>query len=156
MKEFEQAYREHVSTVFRFALRCVGRSDIAEEITSEAFLALLQNRQTVDLAQLPAWLLTVAKNRAIDYWRHAALEQRYVEAQLKANDPPSPSSPFEMWLFESKALKPIHRVCLILRYVHGMDRTEIAAHTGLTATQVKGHLQYARQLLRKELGKEMT
>jgi RNA polymerase sigma-70 factor (ECF subfamily) len=47
----------------------------------------------------------------------------------------------------------VHRACLILRYVHGLERTAIAARLGLTENQVKGHLQYAHQLLRKELTK---
>jgi RNA polymerase sigma-70 factor (ECF subfamily) len=50
-----------------------------------------------------------------------------------------------------KALKPVHRACLILRYVHGMDRSEIATRLGLRENQVKGHLQYALTLLRREL-----
>ena len=50
-----------------------------------------------------------------------------------------------------KALKPIHRACLILRYVHGMERSEIATRLGLSETQVKGLLQYARELVRKSL-----
>ena len=44
--------------------------------------------------------------------------------------------------------------CLGCAYVHEMDLMEIAAHTGLSAIQVKGHLQYARGLLRKELFKQ--
>lgn len=59
-----------------------------------------------------------------------------------------------MWLAEVKTLKPVHRACLILRYVHDMTRDEIAARLGLSETQVKGHLQYARTLLRAGLEKE--
>ena len=61
--------------------------------------------------------------------------------------------PLEMWLAESKVLKPVHQACLILRYVHGMTRVEIAERLGLSDTQVKGHLQYARTILRAELEK---
>jgi DNA-directed RNA polymerase specialized sigma24 family protein len=50
----------------------------------------------------------------------------------------------------------VHRVCLALRYVQGMTRAEIAARTGLTEMQVKGHLQYALTLLRKAHGVEET
>jgi RNA polymerase sigma-70 factor (ECF subfamily) len=50
-------------------------------------------------------------------------------------------------------LKPIHRVCLLLRYVHGMTLTEIAEQTGRSETQVKGHLQYGRRLLREKYAK---
>jgi len=48
-------------------------------------------------------------------------------------------------------LKPIHRVCLVLRYQHGLTREEIGRRLGLTDTQVRGHLQYALTLLRKNL-----
>jgi RNA polymerase sigma-70 factor (ECF subfamily) len=113
------------------------------------FLALYRNLQSIDAGQLPAWLFTVAKNRAVDYWRHCELEQRYAAA---AADPVVlPESSREHGLFESTALKPIHRLCLILRYVHGMDRAEIAQRTGLSDNQIKSSLQYARQLLRKQL-----
>ena len=45
MSEFEKLYREFMHAVFRYALHCVGRREIAEEITSEAFLALYQNME---------------------------------------------------------------------------------------------------------------
>jgi DNA-directed RNA polymerase specialized sigma24 family protein len=35
-----------------------------------------------------------------------------------------------------------------------MSLTEIAERVGLSEVQVKGHLQYARELLRKELSRE--
>ena len=47
----------------------------------------------------------------------------------------------------------MHRACLILRYVHGMSRAEIARELGLNDNQVKGHLQYALTLLRREFEK---
>jgi RNA polymerase sigma-70 factor (ECF subfamily) len=56
---------------------------------------------------------------------------------------------FERWMFECADLKPIHRTCIVLRFVHGMTRAEIAEATELTETQVKGHLQYGLTLLRK-------
>ncbi|MGR9889480.1 sigma factor-like helix-turn-helix DNA-binding protein [Escherichia coli] len=39
---------------------------------------------------------------------------------------------------------------MMLRYGYGMTRAEIASRTGLTETQVKGYLQYALTLLRKQ------
>ncbi len=64
---------------------------------------------------------------------------------------PAPAE-LEVWLIEScKDLKPVHRACLLLRFVHGMTRAEIAVELGLTENQVKGSLQYALELLRKAL-----
>ena len=155
MSEFDEIYGKHAAAVFRYALKCVGRRDVAEDITSDVFLALHRNMPAVDVSQLPAWLFAVAKNKAIDYWRRAQLEQRYLEAlppaATAAETTWEPS--LEVWLRQTKALKPIHRACLILRYVHAMDRADIGRTLGLTGNQVKGHLQYALTILRRELEK---
>lgn len=147
MGKFEELYRKHVQSVFRFALHCVGRRDVAEDLASEAFLALHRNLEQIDAALLPGWLITVVRNRARDLWRRQAVEQRYAESLAEA--PAANAPPLERWILESSELKPVHRLCVMLRYVHGMTRAEIADKTGLSETQVKGHLQYALQLLRK-------
>jgi RNA polymerase sigma-70 factor (ECF subfamily) len=148
-EEFEELYRRHLDAVFRYAWKCVGRREIAEEITADAFLALYHHADQVRSAELPAWLLTVVKNRAIDYWRRQAVERRYVSGISGASEPSL--VPDEGRLFDSRVLKPVHRTCLILRYAHGMSRGDIAEHTGLSADQVKDYLHYARHLLRTEL-----
>ena len=150
MATFEELYRQHVQAVFRFALRVSGKREVAEDLTSEAFLALHRNLESIDQAQLPGWLLTVVRNRARDWWRRQVVERRYAEQFAGAGEPEAP--PVERWILESGDLKPVHRICLILRYVQGMTRAEIAAKIGLSDTQVKGHLQYALALLRKAHG----
>jgi RNA polymerase sigma-70 factor, ECF subfamily len=150
----EAAYRQHAGAVFRFALRCVGRRDLAEDLTSDAFLALQRNLAGVELGQLPSWLFRVVKNRAIDHWRRQKVERRYVEQRETEPEPtveddPQPVLPAS--LLASRSLKPVHRLCLTLRYLQGMTRSEIADRLGLSEMQVKGHIQYARTLLRREL-----
>jgi len=147
--KLEEIYHRHVQSVFRFALSCVGRGEIAEEITSDTFIALLRNLDGIDETQLPGWLIAVARNRARDYWRRNMTEQRYLETLAV---PEAISWDQEMGcVFDDPGLKPIHRVCLVLRFREGMTRSEIAREVGLTETQVKGHLQYSLQLLRKSL-----
>ena len=148
MSEFDELYEANVAAVFRYGLRCVGRRDVAEDITSEVFLALYRHLDSLDRSQVQGWLFAVARNRAIDYWRRAQTEQRYLEAAPRAEAPAEPL--VEGWLRDTKALKPVHRACLILHYVHGMERAEIAKRLGRSETQVKGHLQYALAILRRE------
>jgi RNA polymerase sigma-70 factor (ECF subfamily) len=150
MATFEELYRQHVQAVFRFALSVAGKREVAEDLTSEAFLALHRNMDSIEQTQLPGWLLTVVRNRARDWWRRQLVERRYAEQFAVTREPETP--PVERWMLESGDLKQVHRVCLLLRYVHGMTRAEIAAQTGLTEMQVKGHLQYGLTLLRKAYG----
>lgn len=149
MGSFEDLYRQHVHAVYRFALSVAGRKETAEDLTSEAFLALYRHIEAIDQTQLPGWLLTVVRNRARDLWRRQVIEQRYT-AELAVR-PAGHTPVLERRILDDPALKPIHRACLVLRYVHGMTRTEIASRTGLSESQVKGHLQYALSLLRKAL-----
>jgi RNA polymerase sigma-70 factor (ECF subfamily) len=148
MESFDVLYRTHVQSVFRFAMSVVGDRETAEDLTSEAFLALHRNLQTIDPSLLPAWLLTVVRNRARDLWRRKTVEARVLEGlaitQVEAVEPA-----LERWMLDSPELRPVHRTCLMLRYVHDMTRGEIAAKLGLSETQVKGYLQYGLTLLRK-------
>jgi RNA polymerase sigma-70 factor, ECF subfamily len=152
-RALDAAYRQHATAVFRFALRCVGRRDQAEDLTSEAFLALQRNLGRVELGQLPSWLFRVVKNRAIDSWRREKVERRYASAAPRFEEATTPEvePTVPARLLESGALKPVHRLCLHLRYVQGLTRAEVAQQLGLSETQVKGHIQYALELLRREL-----
>lgn len=149
MNDFDDLYAKYSADVFRYALRCVGRRDVAEDLTSDVFLMLYRHLAGIDPSRLPGWLFVVAKHRATDYWRRADVEQRFLDALPPSETAWEPS--IEFWLTSIKALKPVHRACLILRYVHGMTRAEIASRLGLTETQVKGHLQYTLTILRREL-----
>lgn len=148
MSAFDDLYAKHMAPVFRYALKCVGRRDVAEDITSEVFLELHRQSARIDASRLPAWLFAVARHKAVDYWRRVEIEARHL-----ASLPPAETSyerPVETWLEETTALKPVHRACLILRYVHGMDRQAIARRLGLTENQVKSALQYGLTILRRE------
>lgn len=152
MATFEEVYRRHAQLVFRCALGLVGRTELAEDLTSEAFLALLRNFDRIDHDQLPGWLLSVVRNRARDWWRREQVQQRHERATATA-DEPAAEPPLELWILDCEDLKPVHRTCLILRYVYEFTREEIADRLGLSETQVKGHLQYGLALLRKTYGK---
>jgi RNA polymerase sigma-70 factor (ECF subfamily) len=151
MTGFEEVYRAHRQAVFRYAVRVVGRRDVAEELTSEAFIALWRSFRSIDPSQLPGWLFTVVRNRATDHWRRVSVESKYLAGLESEPAAGGQEGQFREWLDAAPALKPVHRAVLILRYVHGCERVDIAARLGLTETQVKGHLQYAHRLLRKEL-----
>jgi RNA polymerase sigma-70 factor (ECF subfamily) len=151
MSTFEAAYREHFGAVFRFALSVVGRRDLAEDLTAEAFLALHEQFEKIRVSELPAWLFVVVRNRARDHWRRERVRERHAQ-WLTDLHPAAPPPAAPLW-FRLDALSPLQRVCVELHYVWGFTLAEIAARLGLTDGQVKGHLQRARQQLREAEGK---
>ena len=155
MDAFEDTYRRYGESVFRFTWRLVGRRPIAEEITADVFVSLLEHKESVVVEQLPGWLFTVARHRAMDYWRRHAVEDRFTKT-LPADPVVPPADAAMLALFEHPGLKPVHRVCLKLRYGSGMSVAEVARATSLTEIQVKGYLQYARERLRAEFRKDQV
>jgi RNA polymerase sigma-70 factor, ECF subfamily len=143
---FEELYREHVHAVFRFAYKLARNRATAEDLTAEAFLALFAKLDSVDPAQLPAWLLTVVRNRVIDMWRRAETEKKYSEALVRP--PEQPTNLIERWVLDCKDLSPHHRTCLMLRFFHGLSLKEIAENMGVSDTTVKGYLQAGLKKLR--------
>ena len=151
MEAFDDVYRRHLPAVLRAATRVVGRRDVAEEITADAFLELYRQFDRIDLSRLPGWLLTVVRNRGVDYWRRQQTERLFAQGEGAPDVVPEPAARAGGNLFAHPALKPVHRICLVLRYEHELSREEIARRLGLTDTQVRGHLQYALTLLRKHM-----
>lgn len=146
LKEFEKVYREEVDHVFRYAMGCTARREVAEEITSEVFLALYRNFAGVEASWRKAWLFRVAKNMAVNHWRKGRKERELPEGTDIPGESGIPEAAES--ILDHGDLKPSHRTCLILRYVHGMDRDEIVAATGMSLNQVKSCLQYGLRLLR--------
>ena len=106
--------RQHVQAVFRVAMSITRRKEVAEDLTSEAFLALHREMASIDPSQLPAWLLTVVRNRARNLWRHQVIEERYaVETKPAAPPKALPASSLEEWILASPGLKPVHRLCVM-------------------------------------------
>jgi RNA polymerase sigma-70 factor (ECF subfamily) len=151
LRSFEEIYKQHSAAVFRFCVRAVSQRDIAEDITSEVFLALHRSWSKVTPEQIPAWLFTVAKRRAADYWRHRYVEENWASTLQSEGLWAEPEHSLADLLRRCTGLKPIHRVCVTLRFGQGMSRAEIAQQLELSEMQVKGHLQYALQLLRQSM-----
>jgi RNA polymerase sigma-70 factor (ECF subfamily) len=149
-------YRRYGNAVYRVALRAVSRNEVAEEIASEAFLELHRQWDSIPDDALPAWLFTVARRRAADYWRRQYLEAGWQSQVHQSAGWKEPELNLSDLLRRCSALKPVHRMCLTLRFAQGMSRTEIAEHLRLSELQVKGHLQYALRLLREQYAAPST
>jgi RNA polymerase sigma-70 factor (ECF subfamily) len=68
-----ELYDRHADAVFRLAFRLIGDRHLAEEVLQETYLALWNRAELFDprAGSLPAWLLTIARNRSVDRLRAA-------------------------------------------------------------------------------------
>src|SRR3990170_1724462 len=64
-------YDRHADAVFRLSYRLLGDRGLAEEVLQETILAVWNRAELYDprIASLPAWLMTIARNRSVDRLR---------------------------------------------------------------------------------------
>lgn len=67
---FADFYSSHIDQIYRYVLIRVGDSEVAQDLTSETFLAALENLQHFrGEGLLVAWILGIARNKISDYFR---------------------------------------------------------------------------------------
>ena len=68
MTEFEQIYREHFDTLYRFLMRLCRDAPLAEELAQETFFRAMQSLNKFDgRCRVDVWLCQIARNA---YYSH--------------------------------------------------------------------------------------
>jgi RNA polymerase sigma-70 factor (ECF subfamily) len=133
--EIERVFREEYGRVVAVLIRVFGDIDIAEEATQDAFATAVQRWPSTGLPPSPAvWIITTARNRAIDKIRREASRQdRHAEAALlHDSDDPGKEGPVLddrlrlIFTCCHPALGTGAQVALTLRLLGGLTTTEIA------------------------------
>jgi RNA polymerase sigma-70 factor (ECF subfamily) len=135
--EVEQVFREESGKARATLIRSLGDIDLAEEAVQDAFLIALQQWPEKGVPPSPAgWIITTARNRAIDTFRRDSKRQeKYAQAAAlyAADDDGEP----EIETLPDDQLRLIFTCChpslsteaqmaLTLRLIGGLETPEIA------------------------------
>lgn len=136
-RPFEDVVREHGATVLRVCRSVLGARD-ADDAWSETFLAALRAWPDLpDDANVEAWLVTVARRRAIDELRRRARHAPPVADPAGVGEPlvAAVSQPgtrdLDLWRAVS-ALPDKQRRVVVLHHLGGLPYAEVAALVGGT------------------------
>ena len=166
---FAVLFDRHGGAAYSLAYRIVGDRAAAEEVTQEAFISVWRSGARYDRARgsVRSWLLSVVRNRAIDFLRSragkapkltfdddSALEQRPAEerteeealrretaAELRGAIGKLPGE-------QSKVIE--------LAYFGGFSHSEIARILGLPMGTVKGRMRLGLEKIRGELAEGLA
>ena len=175
-------YDRHAPAVFAAAMRVSRDRWIAAEVVQETFLALWNRAELFDPSRgtLPAWLVTIARNRAVDRLRAAGRHERAATfssfGRGEADDQstvewltssgeligvagPEPGPEMALSNKETRAsiqdalasLAPLERCVIELAYGTGLSQSEIAARLGWPMGTVKTRTRRALRRLRDRL-----
>jgi len=134
--EIERVFREEYGRAVAVLVRAFGDIDLAEEAVQDAFAVAVERWTSIGLPPSPAgWIITTARNRAIDrFRREASREDRHAQAAflLESRSLPSEGGPVRddvlrlIFTCCHPALAASAQVALTLRLLGGLTTTEIA------------------------------
>jgi len=133
--EIERVFRSEHGRAVAVLVRVFGDIDVAEEAVQDAFVAAVQRWPATGTPPSPAgWIITTARNRAIDRLRReASRADRHAQAALlHARDQPAEEGAVRddrlrlIFTCCHPALDPGVQVALTLRLLGGLTTAEIA------------------------------
>ncbi|NIF06122.1 RNA polymerase subunit sigma [Chryseobacterium sp. Tr-659] len=156
---FRTEYSKIVAVLCRsFDIRHI---EIAEDIASETFLKASEYWAVQGLPENPAaWLYTVAKNKAKDYFKHLAVVEKNVKEELKTLETEIQQTiDFDTQNISDSQLEMIFvtcnpansketQICLALQILCGFSIEEIADAFLAKTETIKKRLQRGREALR--------
>jgi RNA polymerase sigma-70 factor, ECF subfamily len=161
-------YDRYAGMLFSMLVRILRDHQAAEEVLQDSFMQLWRGAVQFDAARgsLPAWLMVIARNRAISRLRRRGHQETPEDVEAwPMNAVPSPvnledeaqrSLLVEKLQRAMAALPPEQREAVELAYFEGMTQTEIAARTRSPLGTVKSRVRAAMQSLKELFDDERT
>jgi RNA polymerase sigma-70 factor (ECF subfamily) len=149
--------------VFGFIYKILNNREAAEEVTLDVYTQVWRQAHTYDQARgAPgAWLMMLARTRAIDRFRAGAVEHGRIESldavELFASDGDTPEQDVEgqeRRRYVQQALAVLtaeQRQVIALAYFYGLSQSEIAEKLQLPLGTVKTRIRLGMMKLREAL-----
>ena len=169
LEAFETIYDRYGDLVYSTALRILRDSHLAEDVSQEIFLRLWRRpeRYVAQKGRFLTWLLSVARNRAVDEVRSRGRRYRYEtaspeqqEREVPTGDAHDPALATEL-ADQRRAVRtalaslpPEQRQVIELAYFGGLTQQEMADLLGQPLGTVKTRIRLGMQKLRPALKRE--
>lgn len=149
VNEYNACVQEWADALFRFACKCTGQPDDANDVVQNSFEVLWQKRKDVEPGKGKAFLFQVAYRQSVDNYRK--------RSKVSYTDIPETSTTLsnpDLKRILDRALAQLDersRALVTLKDYEGYRYEEIAQITDLSEAQVKVYLHRARKVLKDYL-----
>ena len=151
--------------VYRFLLNLNGNEQIAEDLTQDTFIKLIRSIDKFDIngkAQFSTYIITIAKNTYIDYYRKEKrfnhfipLDEKLDIQDLGVNVEEQVAAKLlgQNIIANLEELSEEQRIAIKLKYIEGMTLKEIGEMLNTEPKTVKSRIHNGIVRLRKMMGK---
>lgn len=155
---FEMLYHRYKGALYRYFLRQASRADVAEEMSHEVWLRIIQSRSRYQpTAKFTTYLFQIAHNCLVDFYRKQAAQPAMdgddhlaAVPDREDRDPQVQAMNRQAWdalLVMIGRLPPEQREVFILKQEAQLSIEDIAYILGENAETVKSRLRYASKKL---------
>jgi len=162
-----ELYDRYGRLAYSLIYRIVHDVGVSEDLVQETFLRVWNRSQAFDAERgaLGAWLLAVARNRAIDYLRSSGGKMARSALELQYAEHPTLFVNFEADVLSQdwarrlrgalERLNENQRHVIELAYFEGLSQTEMAERMGQPLGTVKTWVRTALKNLREDLAQKV-
>lgn len=159
-RSLEEVYRRWSPVVYTLALRSLGDTSDAEDVTQKTFVAAWTGRASYDptKAALATWIITIAKRRIADTHEARARVRRLQEQLERVTHPDdlvaAPSVDLAETLLvaqEIERLEPDARAVVRLAFFDDLTHQQISARLDMPVGTVKSHIRRSLTRMRTRL-----
>lgn len=151
-----ELYERYGTRVYSLAVAIAGESMAAQEITQDVFIRVWEHPDTYryDDHRFAAWLLMIARHRAIDHLRREKSRGGDTASLDEADFLEMPDLAHgveEKWRDMQHVLDqlpPEQRDVIVLAYYHGLSQSDIAEHLSWPLGTVKTRMRLGMDKLR--------
>ena len=159
---FAEIYDRYQPAIYRYIFYRVGDEAVAEDLTSEVFVRLVEKIDGFTYRGRPllAWLYTIARNLVTDYHRQSSRSHFLPLEEGLVADSGNPEEAADLALVQRRLVHAIGRLTeaqrqvILLRFVEGMDTRSVAEVMGKPVGAVKALQHRALAAMRRILEEE--
>ena len=158
---FEKLYGEYQKRLFRYFMRLVSATEVAEELTNDVLVEVWKKAgEFRGLSKVSTWIFGIAHFKAMNEYRAKKPTTLDIEAAVNEADPGATpeESAAQVNLKEKikralQALSPEHREVMELTFTNGLSYQEISDIMQCPVNTVKTRMFYAKKQLQEILEK---
>lgn len=162
-KDFEYIFKRYYSDIYNFIYHYVMNQDDAKDLAQDVFIGFFEKyrmlREDTDPKQ---YLLTMAKNRCISFFRHRNVLDRnslkFFETLIFSARSEYDTTYDDLFLQLNVAmdqLSDLQKRVVELKLA-GKNYTEMSEQLGVSPSQVHRHIKKAYNKIRKEVGSRLS
>lgn len=165
---FRALYDATSPKLFGFALRILGKRELAEEALQDGFVAIWNGAATYQshLAAPMTWMTTIVRNKALDMLRRhggeAEIDRQAFDSEIENALQDPRANPIEALLISRDAqalafcmstLEGLHRQVVGLAFFHDLSHSEVAQQMAIPIGTVKTWIRRSLERLKTCLAK---